>query len=563
MDDPLVANAAALTLPLLSVLRTLSEGLAEDHPQALAAAFIALMQACDLNSQRVYLGLMSESGMFDLLQNPEFSEGMRARVSFKGARLLAEAARSAGESPAAFLRSLAGMQEADMIDLADAETMSAFCGVLSKWAGYGDAAAQSAVAREAFARLVATLDTFKQLGRLLGAFLDCPANPYPAAIQNDIVRSVLRNPDVGDLGGESRDLLAALPPELAGEAKGWLAEAAEDDSSADEDGNLRDFVCDDEEVDYEDGYSSGDALETTGTLMTTQESIPLARKKGKGASGLKAVSAAAGRGAAPKKAVAVAARGRLRRHAASSSGSDDSSSSDATSSSSSSSSSPSSTSGSSSGSDDSDSSNDDSDSSRGAGRKRPRAVARGGSSGGKAGAGKTATRGKTQRLLAKPRAISSDDDNDDEDALGLLSSSSGADTEDWPSSEEGGHAKPPRKRARLSVAAAPPAKPATASTLEASIIELIGDSQASQGVGGGKGGSGGRAGVGGSSTRRGVIVLDTPSPQLPAPAAAQRAGGVGALPQPFPRKGPAADSDSDGGIVVGGRGSAHTAPAKR
>jgi hypothetical protein len=201
--------------------------------------------------RKAVLSLLRHTGLFPRLQDAEFVEGV-GPSNFKSCRLL-RFVFSHSTSPSEAIRTCTGLLAAGALRLRSATALAALHEGSRDWRPEVQGALAGALAGE--------MDSFRAAGVFLGGFLGSPACRLEPGEAAALLRAVAAREDVRDLAGDPNEFLAALPADLADEVEEELLKAVADSdaSDADAEGNLADFVCGDDEVEFSTSCSEASA----------------------------------------------------------------------------------------------------------------------------------------------------------------------------------------------------------------------------------------------------------------------------------------------------------------
>ena len=259
-------SAIAATLPYatLPVAEVLSRAEAALEAAELGALAGTLADAVGCARGARALLFLATFGLWPRLRDGEFVAGFGARRLAPAAARLLRLTGVAAATPGAAARALLALLGAGALDAADLLTPRALVALHGALRARGSAAAAAAAAPPAAAAeaaaaaaavllrgIISEMDGFASAGVFIAAFFASDACELPLAAQRDVMARVCASADVRDLAGSPRALMDALPAHALAIAEALAA--ADDDSDADDAGNLAGFV--DDEI----AYSSTDS----------------------------------------------------------------------------------------------------------------------------------------------------------------------------------------------------------------------------------------------------------------------------------------------------------------
>jgi hypothetical protein len=227
--------------PLLGAYRLLLDFAALDDDLALGRLVGVVADSLHPGARkRGVVRLLRATGLGGRLFSAEFLEGVGAERL--NSRRLVRHAFAAAETSAEASRNVRALAAAGALNLHSRGALAALLEGMASWHVDGRARLVAALASE--------FESFAQAGLFLALLLDAPAaRAAPAGDAAALLRGVLAAEDVRDLAGARRDLADALPEHAALVMAALGGDEAES-SDADADGNLADFICGDDEVEF-------------------------------------------------------------------------------------------------------------------------------------------------------------------------------------------------------------------------------------------------------------------------------------------------------------------------
>ena len=238
----------AATINLVALVRAA----VQTAPPHTAGALVALLAAQKDLTRAQTLGLLLLADAFASLESPEFVDGLGERRP-KTKQLI----RAALElTPGAAVRCILAMNSSGALNLIDSAAMAELHTAITAWGGDDAIPAVVMLLRG----VLGDTDTFAQAGALLAMFVDSRECTLSTRALDSILESALDSADVRDLAGEPQDLLGYLPDHasVVGRALASVAAGDADESDADSVGNLKGFVAEDDEVDFDSDFSGND-----------------------------------------------------------------------------------------------------------------------------------------------------------------------------------------------------------------------------------------------------------------------------------------------------------------
>lgn len=210
-------------------------------------------------SKAATLSLIRLGELENYLYDPEFIDklGPEKLKGKKLVRLVFETAQSFSD----LVRKLTGMMAAEAIRMIDSSCITELHRGILRCAYTQPLSAKIVL----LAKLTSEYNTYATAGEFLQAYLDSPDSTLDGDDLIPLLLGVLRDEEVRDLSGDRSDLLRPLPENIVDEVRDeWVrlglnqATGDTDDSEADDEGNLRDFVVDDEHVSYSSSSSASE-----------------------------------------------------------------------------------------------------------------------------------------------------------------------------------------------------------------------------------------------------------------------------------------------------------------